>query len=79
MLPTEPMILRSAHRHGVIDTDIVHVWRNPISSWELEEGMTMLVGPDHAARLLEIGVVDSEEGPVVVHAMEARSKFLWRR
>lgn len=79
MLPSEPMVLRSAHRHGIVDTDIIHAWRHPISSWELDEGMTMLVGPDHTARLLEIGVVDSDEGPVVVHAMEARAKFLGRR
>jgi len=29
-----------------------------------------------SARRHEIGVVDSEDGPVVVHAMEARARFL---
>lgn len=38
--------------------------------------MTMLIGPDRVARLLELGVVESDEGPVVVHAMPARPKFL---
>jgi len=36
----------------------------------------MLVGPDHAGNPYEIGVVDSEDGPVVVHAMAARTKYL---
>lgn len=70
------MILHSAHRHGISSADIAHAWRNPISSWEMDEGLTMLIGPDHTARLLEVGVVDSDEGPVVVHAMRARPKFL---
>jgi len=76
MLPPEPMILHSARRHGITGDNIAHAWRNPVSSWEMDEGMTMLIGPDRAARLLEVGVVDSDEGPVVVHAMPARSKFL---
>ena len=38
--------------------------------------MTMLVGPDPAGNLFEIGVVSSSDGPVVVHAMPARSKYL---
>ncbi|TCP40778.1 hypothetical protein EV191_12828 [Tamaricihabitans halophyticus] len=76
---SDPVILPSARRHGIADDDILHAYRNPISAWEMDEGMTMLVGPDTAARTLEIGVVDSEEGPVIVHAMRARAKFLQRR
>jgi hypothetical protein len=56
-----------------------HAWRNPIEVWELDESLTMLVGPDRSAAMLEIGVVDSDEGPVIVHAMRARAKFLRRR
>ncbi|MDQ1428601.1 MAG: hypothetical protein QOK39_2077 [Acidimicrobiaceae bacterium] len=36
----------------------------------------MLIGPDHAGNLYEIGVFDSEEGPVIVHAMPARARYL---
>lgn len=37
----------------------------------------MLVGPARTGALVEIGVVQSEEGtPVIVHAMEARPRFL---
>jgi len=34
------------------------------------------VGPDFAGRLLEVGVVDSDEGPLIIHAMQARPKYL---
>jgi len=36
----------------------------------------MLVGPDRAGNLYEIGVLDSPDGPVVVHPMPARPKYL---
>jgi hypothetical protein len=36
----------------------------------------MFIGPDHAGNLYEIGVVGTDEGPIVVHAMRARSKYL---
>lgn len=71
------MILHSARRHGIADKDILHAWRHPIKAWEMDEGLTMLIGPDRAARLLEIGVADSvDAGSVIVHAMRARAKFL---
>jgi len=73
------MILPSARRHKIADADIRHAWRNPVGAWELEEGLTMLIGPDRAARMLEVGIADSEEGPLIVHAMPARAKFLNRR
>lgn len=36
----------------------------------------MLIGPDSASNVYEIGVVSADKGPVVVHAMQARSKYL---
>lgn len=42
----------------------------------MDDGLTMLIGPDHAGNLYEIGVVESVDGPVIVHAMPARPKFL---
>ena len=40
--------------------------------------LVMLVGPDRSgSSLLEIGVVRADDGtPVIVHAMNARPKFL---
>jgi hypothetical protein len=36
----------------------------------------MVIGPDASGRLLEIGIVEGLEGPVVVHAMQSRAKYL---
>ena len=71
-----PILLDSARRHGIADDDILHAFRNPIRSELVDDGMTMLIGPSRSAALLEIGVVDSDEGPVIVHAMPARDKYL---
>lgn len=74
-MPGEPHIAESAHRHGIDDKDIRHALHNAVWVEPLDEGLSMFVGPDRAAKLLEIGVIDSQEGPVVVHAMEARPKY----
>jgi hypothetical protein len=70
------IVAPSARRHGVDDETIRHAFNNPIRAYDLDDGFTMLVGSDPAGNLYEIGVVDSEDGPVVVHAMEARPRFL---
>jgi hypothetical protein len=57
-------------------TTIVRVFNHPIRSTDLDEGLTMFVGPDGAGNLLEIGVVDGRHGPVVVHAMPVRPRYL---
>lgn len=75
-MATLPVVAPSARRHGVDDETIRHVFNNPIRAYDLDDGFTMLAGPDPAGNLHEIGVVDSDEGPVVVHAMRARSRFL---
>lgn len=36
----------------------------------------MLIGADESGRLLEIGVVTGEGADFIVHAMEARPRFL---
>lgn len=72
----DPVIAASAHRHGVSDETILHAFNNPIRSEELDEGLVMLIGPDHAGNLMEIGVATSDAGPVIVHAMPARPKYL---
>jgi hypothetical protein len=71
-----PDIAPSARRHGVADDDMRHALRNPVSVDYLDEGLTMLVGPRRDGELLEIGVVDGDHGPVIVHADRARPKYL---
>lgn len=72
----QPFIAGSAHRLGVNDETVLHAFNHPIRVEDLDEGMTMFIGPDRAGNLYEIGVVSSTEGPVIVHAMVARPKYL---
>jgi hypothetical protein len=75
----EPVIFGSARKHGVADEDMRHAYNHPIRAYDLESGKTMLIGPDRAGNLLEVGVVTEHDGPVIIHAMRARPKFLRRR
>ncbi len=72
----QPRILDSARKHGVSDETILHAFNNPVLVEDVDEGMTMFIGPDHAGNLYEIGVIGTDEGPIVVHAMRARPKYL---
>jgi hypothetical protein len=71
-----PLIAPSARKHGILDTDMIHAFNHPIFVDDLDEGFTMFVGADPAANLLEIGVVDTSDGPIIIHAMPARPKYL---
>jgi hypothetical protein len=59
----------------VEDDDIFHAYRHPIRVFDLDD-LTMLIGPDRAAGLLEIGVAHAASIDFVVHAMPARPRFL---
>jgi hypothetical protein len=71
-----PLIAPSARKHDTADADMIHAFNHPILVDELDDGFTMFVGADHAANLLEIGVVDTSDGPIIIHAMPARPKYL---
>ncbi len=72
----DPLIVDSARGHGIDDDTILHAFNHPILVEELDDGFTMLIGADPAGNLLEIGVVGSDQGPVIVHAMVARPRYL---
>lgn len=72
----QPRIVESARKHAVSDETILHAFNNPVLVEDLDEGMTMFIGPDQGGNLYEIGVVETDEGPLVVHAMKARQKYL---
>jgi hypothetical protein len=74
-MDVDPVILASARKHGIDDEDMLHAYRNPIRVFDLDD-LTMLIGPDAAARLLEIGVAEAEGVEFIVRAMAARPKFL---
>ena len=71
-----PLIATSARKHGIHDDDMIHAFNYPILVEDLDDGFTMFIGPNQAGNLLEVGVVDSGEGPIIVHAMTARTKYL---
>lgn len=70
-----PVVLESARKHGIADEDMLHVYRNPIRVFDLDD-LTMLIGADTAGRVLEIGIAVAESIEFIVHAMPAREKFL---
>lgn len=72
----EPLITDSAHKHGVTDDDMLHAFNHPISYEDLDEGLVMIIGPTRSAHLIELGIIDTDHGPVIVHAMTARRKYL---
>lgn len=72
----EPIIAPSALRHGISKEEILHAYRNPIRVWDLGDGFTMMLGPNAAAIILEIGYVEGDTAVVIIHAMRAREKFL---
>lgn len=58
---------------------MLHAIQFHICHYDQTDGMTMYIGFDAQARgLLEIGVIESAEGPVVMRAMTARQRFLSR-
>lgn len=71
-----PLIAASARKHGIHDDDMIHAFNHPMFVDDLDDGFVMFVGADTAGNLLEVGVVDSADGPIIAHAMSARPKYL---
>ena len=72
----EPIIAASALEHGLDADEILHAYRNPIRAWDMGDGVTMVIGANRAALILEVGYVQGSTAVVIVHAMLAREKFL---
>ena len=51
----EPIIAQSALKRGLTEDEILHAYRNPLRAWDLGDGFTMIIGPNHAALILEVG------------------------
>lgn len=66
----------SARKHGVSDDDIRHAIDNAAITRPEQPDFTMLIGPDATARLLEVGVIETDDQDYVIHAMTARSRYL---
>ena len=73
----DPLILDSAHPHGVSDEDILHALRFPVRHFVQDDSMTMFIGADKTGILVEVGVIEWHGVIAVAHAMRpARSKYL---
>jgi hypothetical protein len=55
---------------------MLHAYAHPIRVFQLDEGLTLLIGGGVTGALKEIGVVEALTGTVIVHAMPARKRFL---
>ena len=74
----QPIILESAHRHGVSEEDMLHALRFAIHHVRQDDDMVMFVGPDASGNeLVEVGVVIWWGGELAIaHAMQpARDKY----
>jgi len=71
-------IRASARKHGISDDDIRHAIDNAVAAITRPEqpDFTMLIGPDPTARLLEVGVIETDDQDYVIHAMTARNQYL---
>lgn len=76
--PDAPIILESAHRHGVTEHDMLHAVRFAIHHINQADNMVMFIGPDAAGTLIKVGVVTWWGGELAIaHALRpARSTYL---
>ena len=70
-------VTESARDHGVADDDMHHAIRNYVKVLpdQGDSELVMFIGPGYDATMLEIGVVEDDEDPRIVHAMKARAKY----
>jgi len=70
-------VLPSAFRHGVDAEDIQHAITHALAVDQVSDDPIryLLLGPDRAANILEIVVLDRPHGPAVIHAMAMRAQY----
>jgi hypothetical protein len=72
----------SGRKHGIADDDIVHAAEHALADYGIEERddeprRTLLLGPDRQANLLEIVVLELDDGRrLAIHAMRMRPKYI---
>ena len=66
---------RSATKWGVTDAAMDHALRNYVRVFRDQGEVTMFVGPAQNGAMLEVGVVEDDEDPRIIHAMPARAKY----
>jgi hypothetical protein len=71
----KPGILASARKHGIADEDMLHALRNAIIE-VLDDDIVMIVGPNRHGNLIEVAIIKSGNNYLIIHAMQAREKYL---
>ena len=72
----EVLVVDSALKHGVEEADILHALAHHGSTFDVGDGMTMVIGPSRTGASLEVGVKDWYGDLAALHAMPARNVFL---
>lgn len=72
----EAPIIGSAHGHRIAEEDIRHALRNIIAVADdpHDEDVTLFLGPDRSVNMVEVGVLATDDGPLIIHAMQARTR-----
>ena len=67
-------IAEPARKHGIADEDIRHAVRNAIAQWQLDDDLTMRVGPARDGDLaLTLGAGNvSQAGDKILEALRGR-------
>lgn len=71
----------SARRHGVNDADIAHAVTHHLYAGDIDDEDTppwrvLYLGPDRAGNLLEIVVLERDDGSeLAIHAMKMRKQY----
>lgn len=73
-------IQESARKHGIGDDDIVHAVEHALAVYDIgdddEPIRSLHLGPDRAGNLLEIVVLELDDGRwLVIHAMRMRRRY----
>lgn len=68
-------IADSARKHGIPDEDIRHAVRMALRTISQDTDRILFIGPNRAAQLLEVVVLDPDDDPVAIHAMRLRPQF----
>ncbi|PSL37886.1 hypothetical protein CLV49_1493 [Labedella gwakjiensis] len=72
-----PIILESAHRHGVTEDAMLHALRFSVRHFVQDDSMSMFIGPDESGVLVEVGVIEWHGVLAIAHAIRAaRPKYL---
>jgi len=62
-------------RTGITDEDIRHALGNliAVAADPQDDDVTLFLGAHRAVNLIEVGVLATDDGPLIIHAMPART------